>query len=91
MEPQFLHVMVKQPVSSKKMFKLEWSELISQSQYQWLSTVLVVGNVQFLKFLNVHGNDGVRFYTRMKTVTSRWYASVRLEHHESSFTMPTME
>ncbi|MFC1234159.1 CoA-acylating methylmalonate-semialdehyde dehydrogenase [Vibrio sp. F74] len=41
--------------------------------------------------LNVHGNDGVRFYTRMKTVTSRWPASVRLEHHESSFVMPTMD
>ncbi|MBC8954223.1 CoA-acylating methylmalonate-semialdehyde dehydrogenase [Xenorhabdus sp. PB62.4] len=41
--------------------------------------------------LNVHGNDGVRFYTRMKTVTSRWPASVRLEHHDSSFVMPTME
>ncbi|PHM56782.1 CoA-acylating methylmalonate-semialdehyde dehydrogenase [Xenorhabdus sp. KK7.4] len=41
--------------------------------------------------LNVHGNDGVRFYTRMKTVTSRWPASVRLEHHSSSFVMPTME
>lgn len=40
--------------------------------------------------LNVHGNDGVRFYTRMKTVTSRWPASVRLEQHTSSFTMPTM-
>ncbi|REF26369.1 methylmalonate-semialdehyde dehydrogenase [acylating] [Xenorhabdus cabanillasii] len=41
--------------------------------------------------LNVHGDDGVRFYTRMKTVTSRWPASVRLEHHDSSFIMPTME
>ncbi|NMN92097.1 methylmalonate-semialdehyde dehydrogenase [acylating] len=41
--------------------------------------------------LNVHGNDGVRFYTRMKTVTSRWPASVRLEQHNSSFVMPTME
>ncbi|MBA0203874.1 CoA-acylating methylmalonate-semialdehyde dehydrogenase [Pectobacterium aroidearum] len=41
--------------------------------------------------LNVHGNDGVRFYTRMKTVTSRWPASVRLEHHASSFIMPTLE
>ena len=40
--------------------------------------------------LNVHGNDGVRFYTRMKTVTSRWPASVRLEQHSSSFVMPTM-
>ncbi|KXF83540.1 CoA-acylating methylmalonate-semialdehyde dehydrogenase [Enterovibrio coralii] len=41
--------------------------------------------------LNVHGNDGVRFYTRMKTVTSRWPASVRLETHSSHFTMPTMD
>ncbi|WP_445493912.1 CoA-acylating methylmalonate-semialdehyde dehydrogenase [Photorhabdus sp. SF281] len=41
--------------------------------------------------LNVHGNDGVRFYTRMKTVTSRWPESIRLEHHSSSFIMPTME
>jgi len=40
--------------------------------------------------LNVHGNDGVRFYTKMKTVTSRWPASVRLEHHASSFNMPTL-
>lgn len=40
--------------------------------------------------LNVHGNDGVRFYTRMKTVTSRWPASVRLEQHTSAFSMPTM-
>ncbi|MBA0188039.1 CoA-acylating methylmalonate-semialdehyde dehydrogenase [Pectobacterium odoriferum] len=41
--------------------------------------------------LNVHGSDGVRFYTRMKTVTSRWPTSVRLEHHTSSFVMPTLE
>ncbi|SHO57253.1 CoA-acylating methylmalonate-semialdehyde dehydrogenase [Vibrio quintilis] len=41
--------------------------------------------------LNVHGSDGVRFYTRMKTVTSRWPASVRLEKHTSAFVMPTMD
>lgn len=41
--------------------------------------------------LNVHGNDGVRFYTKMKTVTSRWPESIRLEHHSSSFSMPTMD
>ncbi|CDS97467.1 CoA-acylating methylmalonate-semialdehyde dehydrogenase [Vibrio coralliirubri] len=40
--------------------------------------------------LNMHGNDGVRFYTRMKTVTSRWPACVRLEEHTSSFNFPTM-
>ncbi|MGY3928579.1 CoA-acylating methylmalonate-semialdehyde dehydrogenase [Aeromonas simiae] len=40
--------------------------------------------------LHVHGNDGVRFYTKMKTITSRWPASGRLETHAGQFTMPTM-
>lgn len=37
--------------------------------------------------LNVHGNDGVRFYTRMKTITARWPKGQR----ESEFVMPTMK
>lgn len=37
--------------------------------------------------LNVHGNDGVRFYTRMKTVTARWPKGQR----DSEFVMPTMK
>lgn len=38
--------------------------------------------------LNVHGNDGVRFYTRMKTITARWPES----HHQqgAAFSMPTL-
>ena len=38
--------------------------------------------------LHMHGPDGVRFYTRMKMVTSRWS-----EHDasQSAFTMPTMK
>ncbi|MDF2153527.1 CoA-acylating methylmalonate-semialdehyde dehydrogenase [Vibrio sp. CAU 1672] len=40
--------------------------------------------------LNVHGTDGVRFYTKMKTITSRWPEGSRLELHRSAFTMPTM-
>ncbi|PJG58425.1 CoA-acylating methylmalonate-semialdehyde dehydrogenase, partial [Aeromonas cavernicola] len=44
--------------------------------------------------LNVHGNDGVRFYTRMKTITSRWptnpLAAPTAEPIAGSFTMPTM-
>ena len=38
--------------------------------------------------LHMHGPDGVRFYTRMKMVTSRW-----TEHDasDSVFTMPTMK
>jgi len=38
--------------------------------------------------LHVHGPDGVRFYTKLKTVTSRWPTS----HRESAqFVMPTMK
>jgi malonate-semialdehyde dehydrogenase (acetylating)/methylmalonate-semialdehyde dehydrogenase len=38
--------------------------------------------------LHIHGPDGVRFYTRLKTITARWPDS---GHHESDFTMPTMK
>ena len=38
--------------------------------------------------LHVHGPDGVRFYTRLKTVTSRW---PRDQKGGSDFVMPTMK
>jgi malonate-semialdehyde dehydrogenase (acetylating)/methylmalonate-semialdehyde dehydrogenase len=37
---------------------------------------------------NQHGMDGVRFYTRVKTVTSRWPTGVRTG---SDFVMPTLK
>jgi malonate-semialdehyde dehydrogenase (acetylating) / methylmalonate-semialdehyde dehydrogenase len=37
--------------------------------------------------LNVHGRDGVRFYTRMKTITARWPEGIR---SGAEFVMPTM-
>jgi malonate-semialdehyde dehydrogenase (acetylating)/methylmalonate-semialdehyde dehydrogenase len=37
--------------------------------------------------LNVHGPDGVRFYTRMKTVTTRWPTG---QHTVAEFSMPTL-
>ena len=38
--------------------------------------------------LHMHGTDGVRFYTRLKTVTARWPTGVRAQ---AEFTMPTMK
>jgi malonate-semialdehyde dehydrogenase (acetylating)/methylmalonate-semialdehyde dehydrogenase len=38
--------------------------------------------------LHIHGPEGVRFYTRMKTVTSRWPTDV---HAPAEFSMPTMK
>ena len=37
--------------------------------------------------LNQHGPDAIRFYTRTKTVTSRWPSGVK---EGASFTIPTM-
>ncbi len=36
---------------------------------------------------HMHGEEGVRFYTRLKTVTSRWPTGIR---SGAEFTMPTM-
>jgi malonate-semialdehyde dehydrogenase (acetylating)/methylmalonate-semialdehyde dehydrogenase len=38
--------------------------------------------------LHIHGSDGVRFYTRLKTVTSRWPTAT---HEGAQFVMPTMK
>ncbi len=38
--------------------------------------------------LHVHGPDGVRFYTRLKTVTSRWHTGMR---GGSEYVLPTMK
>jgi malonate-semialdehyde dehydrogenase (acetylating)/methylmalonate-semialdehyde dehydrogenase len=38
--------------------------------------------------LHMHGSDGVRFYTRMKTITQRWPSGIREESNH--FTMPTL-
>jgi malonate-semialdehyde dehydrogenase (acetylating)/methylmalonate-semialdehyde dehydrogenase len=38
--------------------------------------------------LHVHGADGVRFYTRMKTVTARWPTGIA---SGAEFVMPTMK
>lgn len=39
--------------------------------------------------INQHGMEGVRFWTKTKTVTARWPDSA-LEHADSSFVIPTM-
>jgi malonate-semialdehyde dehydrogenase (acetylating)/methylmalonate-semialdehyde dehydrogenase len=39
----------------------------------------------------MHGMEGVRFYTRLKTVTSRWLAPQDQPVGNSAFVMPTMK
>ena len=38
--------------------------------------------------LHMHGPDGVRFYTRLKTITARWPTGIRAG---AEFSMPTMK
>ncbi|MCB1777086.1 MAG: CoA-acylating methylmalonate-semialdehyde dehydrogenase [Candidatus Competibacteraceae bacterium] len=37
---------------------------------------------------HMHGPEGVRFYTRLKTITTRWFTSIRAG---ADFVMPTMK
>ena len=37
---------------------------------------------------HMHGPEGVRFYTKLKTITSRWPSGIR---SNPEFTMPTMK
>ena len=46
-----------------------------QYQFQWLFTVLEDGSNPFGDH-SMHGTDGLRFYTKLKTVTSRWPKSI---------------
>lgn len=39
----------------------------------------------------MHGMEGVRFYTRLKTVTSRWPEASSAENGRAEFIMPTMK
>ena len=50
-------------------------------QFRWLEAL-------YLGALNVHGNDGVRFYTRMKTITARW--PEMQQETGAAFSMPTL-
>jgi len=38
---------------------------------------------------HMHGPEGVRFYTKLKTVTTRWPNGIR--EGGSAFVMPTMD
>ena len=40
---------------------------------------------------NQHGMEGVKFYTKVKTVTARWPDSELEGHADSSFVIPTMQ
>jgi malonate-semialdehyde dehydrogenase (acetylating)/methylmalonate-semialdehyde dehydrogenase len=39
----------------------------------------------------MHGMEGIRFYTRLKTVTSRWPAGEGGRAGSAEFVMPTMK
>ena len=55
----------------------------------WMYPLAIAGWKDSLFGVNhVHGPDGVRFYTKMKTVTSRWASMARTEN---GFVMPTMK
>ena len=58
-----------------------------QFQFQWRFIVLEVGKDLYLEIVQ-YGMEGIKFYTKLKTVTSRWPSGIR---SNAEFVMPTMK
>ena len=63
-----------------------WSASTCRSRCRWRSTASAAGSAR-CSATSLHGPEGVRFYTRLKTVTSRWPTGIRAG---AEFVMPTM-
>ncbi len=59
-----------------------------QYLYLWHFIVLVDGKRSLFGDSGMHGMEGIKFYTKLKTVTSRWPSGVR---SNAEFVMPTMK
>ncbi len=62
---------------SQTMYRWAWLVLIFLSQCQLPYIVLVDGKKSLIGGSAIHGMEGVRFYTQLKTVTSRWPSGIR--------------
>ena len=51
-------------------------------------TPLTMDGLPFDRIVQVHGPEGVRFYTRYKAVTQRWPAGIRAG---ADFSIPTLK
>ncbi len=64
-----------------------WSASTCRSRCRWRSTASAAGSASLFGDHAVHGPEGVRFYTRIKTVTCRWPTGIRAGVDTS---MPTL-
>ena len=64
-----------------------WSASTCRSRCRWPSTPSAAGSASLFGDHHMHGPEGVRFYTRLKTVTARWPTGIRAG---AEFVMPTM-
>ena len=80
-------VMAIQRETSRTECRPAWLASTCQSPSRWRSTASADGSVRFFGDHAVHGAEGVRFYTRMKTITARWPTGIRIGVDTS---MPTL-
>ena len=62
---------------SQQIVKLEWLVLMCLYPFQWLFIVLEVGKQSLFGDHSMHGTEGIHFFTKLKTVTSRWPKSIQ--------------
>ena len=56
----------------------EWLVLMFQFQFQSPIIRLADGNDRLFGDHHIHGMEGIRFYTRLKTMTARWPSGIRM-------------
>ena len=64
-----------------------WSASTCRSRCRWPITASAAGSARSSATTHMHGPEGVRFYTKLKTVTARWPTGIRAG---AEFVMPTM-
>ena len=75
------------PAPSPTTSRSAWSGSTCRSRCRWRSTRSAAGRRSLFGDHHMHGPEGVRFYTRLKTITTRWPTGMRAE---AEFVMPTM-
>ena len=75
------------PATSAAACRPAWSASTCPSPCPWPSTASADGSARLFGDHSIYGPEGVRFYTRLKTITARWPTGIRTGVDTS---MPTL-
>ena len=68
---------VRRAIASAAQAVPAWSASTCRSRYQWRTIASAVGNALCLAPIPSTRMEGVRFYTKLKTITARWPSGIK--------------